>query len=207
MIFKISVVPFGLCLILSGFDMASPSAIPMWEFLSRSDKVNYLYNMLVMQVTEYCSTSYIPDCNKAMLTYAFSNLARADDEILNQMDPYQRGASNILWESMMKGTPTDATAKAPALSNRFDYYADALESNTGENYLTSASSNNLQVSSDFDYGGGGGPMVVRVLPNGSPVPEDQSRPQPVDEDLEDLKSFKRISFPVPEKSVNPPTRS
>lgn len=40
-----------------------------------------------------------------------------------------------------------------------------------------------------------GPMVVRVLPDGRPVPEDQQHPLPKDEDAEEF--FAMRSKPVP----------
>lgn len=35
------------------------------------------------------------DCNKVMLAYGLTNLANMEDENLNKMDPYQRGAHDI----------------------------------------------------------------------------------------------------------------
>lgn len=43
-----------------------------------------------------------------------------------------------------------------------------------------------------------GPMVVRVLPDGRPVPEDAQRPLPKDEDAEEF--FAMRSKPVPSLS-------
>lgn len=35
------------------------------------------------------------DCNKVLLVYGLTNLAKMEDESMDKMDPYQRGASDI----------------------------------------------------------------------------------------------------------------
>ncbi|KAG8336647.1 hypothetical protein J6590_041016 [Homalodisca vitripennis] len=35
------------------------------------------------------------DCNKVLMVYGLSNLAKMGDESLDKMDPYQRGAMDI----------------------------------------------------------------------------------------------------------------
>lgn len=38
---------------------------------------------------------FVSDCNKVLLVYGLTNLAKMEDESLDKMDPYQRGASDI----------------------------------------------------------------------------------------------------------------
>ena len=35
------------------------------------------------------------DCNKVLLVYGLTNLAKMEEESLDKMDPYQRGATDI----------------------------------------------------------------------------------------------------------------
>ncbi|XP_075229414.1 rhythmically expressed gene 5 [Lycorma delicatula] len=173
--------------------VAAPSAIPMWEFLSRGEKMSHLFNMFVKQVANHCDTSAMPDCNKVLLVYGLTNLAKMEDESLDQMDPYQRGATDIIWESMMKGS-----YKTPGKNEKepTEYYVDPLEPSNGGNQLGSQEEASSNVE---EYAGPNrpvmGPMVVRVLPDGRPVPEDAQRPLPKDEDAEEF--FAMRSKPIP----------
>ncbi|KAF6202086.1 hypothetical protein GE061_004483 [Apolygus lucorum] len=171
--------------------LVSSSAIPMWEFLSRGEKMSHLFNMFVKQVSEHCDTSDMPDCQKVLLVYGLTNLAKMEDDSLDKMDPYQRGANDIIWESMMHGS----YKKKEKNDEHRDYYADAMEPSTSEgNHLGSqeeASTNVEKFSTSNRYIVG--PMVVRVLPDGSPVPRDD--PLPKDEDAEEFLAMR--SKPVP----------
>ncbi|RZC39784.1 rhythmically expressed gene 5 protein [Asbolus verrucosus] len=79
------------------------SAIPMWEFLSKQEKMSYLYSMFANQVDEFCEKSSMDNCNKELLKYGLGKLKDMPEDHLDVMDPYQRGASNIIWDSMMEG--------------------------------------------------------------------------------------------------------
>ncbi|RZF32314.1 hypothetical protein LSTR_LSTR001778 [Laodelphax striatellus] len=179
---------FVLSVLLIGF--ASPSAIPMWEFLSRGEKMSHLFNMFVKQVSSHCDTSTMPDCQKVLLVYGLTNLAKMEDDSLDQMDPYQRGATDIIWESMMKGG-----YKSPGQENENekDVY-DQLEGHTNGNQLGSQEEASSNVE---EYAGGHvmGPMVVRVLPDGRPVPGDAQLPLPRDEDADEYQAMR--AKPVP----------
>ncbi|XP_027838880.2 LOW QUALITY PROTEIN: rhythmically expressed gene 5 protein [Aphis gossypii] len=167
----------------------SGSAIPMWEFLSRGEKMSHLFNMFVKQVADYCDSSSMPDCNKVLLIYGLTNLAKMGDDSLDKMDPYQRGSRIMIWESMMKGGffTSQTTDKSEQELN------DPLET-SGGNDLGSASNNVEEIATPP----GGyiiGPMVVRVMPDGRPVPGDSQRPLPKDEDAEEFIAMR--SKPMP----------
>lgn len=170
----------------------SASAIPMWEFLSRSEKMSHLFNTFVKQVAAYCDSSNMPDCNKVLLIHGITNLAKMDDESLDKMDPYQRGANDIIWESMMKGSYK--TSILPK-NTEHDYYADALEPSTNENHLGAESNNVEEIAGAPNYPMG--PMVIRVMPDGSPVPGDNQK-VPTDEDIEEHLAMR--ANPVPSVS-------
>ncbi|PSN55880.1 hypothetical protein C0J52_02769, partial [Blattella germanica] len=141
------------------------------------------------------------DCNKVLLVYGLTNLAKMEEESLDKMDPYQRGATDIIWESMMKGsykTPALADTKEPL---DFNFSAGTDPSlGTGGNNLGSqeeASTNVQQYLTAVPNAPNKyviGPMVVRVLPDGSPVPGDAA-PLPKDEDAEEFKVMR--SKPIP----------
>ncbi|XP_046681716.1 rhythmically expressed gene 5 protein [Homalodisca vitripennis] len=175
-----------VCLALTLLGAVTSSAIPMWEFLSREEKMSHLFNMFAKQVTEHCDSSTMPDCNKVLMVYGLSNLAKMGDESLDKMDPYQRGAMDIIWDSMMKGSykTTGQTAHSDTFQN---------EPVTSDNHLEAASSNVEQFAGSPHYVMG--PMVVRVYPDGRPVPGDAAKPLPRDEDAEEFIAMR--SKPVP----------
>lgn len=182
---------YGRMLVLAATAaLVASSAIPMWEFLTRGEKMSHLFNMFVKQVAEHCDSSNMPDCQKVLLVYGLTNLAKMEDDSLDKMDPYQRGANDIIWESMMHGS-----YKKKTTDDQHDYYADALEPSTSEgNQLGSQEEASSKVE---NYAGSRyivGPMVVRVRPDGSPVPnENQSLPK--DEDAEEYQAMR--SKPLP----------
>lgn len=47
-----------------------------------------------------------------------------------------------------------------------------------------------------------GPMVMRVLPNGEPVPEDSLKPLPKDEDAEEYILMRSKSMPTMKELLN-----
>ncbi|KAE8748292.1 hypothetical protein FOCC_FOCC004928, partial [Frankliniella occidentalis] len=167
-------------LVLVTCGLVSGSAIPMWEFLSRGEKMSHLFNMFVKQVEDHCDQSTMPDCNKVLMVYGLTNLAKMDDDSLDKMDPYQRGAQDIIWDSMMKGsykspgvspTPSAATSTSPSRRNEAqDVYEDDGELTDGGNSLGGPGSAAQDQDDRFVFGHASGPMVVRVMPDGSPVP-------------------------------------
>ncbi|XP_071449733.1 rhythmically expressed gene 5 protein [Hetaerina americana] len=183
------------------------SAIPMWEFLSRSEKMSRLFNMFVKQVDGYCGESSMPDCNKALILYGMANLAKMEDHHLDTMDPYQRGASGIIWDSMMKGSFEIPDEKRPQ-----DFYV--TNPSTGSNLLREGDDrvdfpgdkgSSASASSQFsDYASPPesisyrplGPMMVRVMPDGGPVPGDGPQHYPKDEDAEEY-ALLRSRFVLP----------
>ncbi|CRL06853.1 CLUMA_CG019591, isoform A [Clunio marinus] len=85
---------------------SSSSAIPMWEYLSRDEKMSHLYSMFAKQVQAYCKEKLHENssqCKHNMMMYGIIKLNDMEDSHLDQMDPYQRNANNILWNSMMNG--------------------------------------------------------------------------------------------------------
>lgn len=165
------------------------SAIPMWEFLSRNEKMSHLYGLFSKQVARFCADSSRPDCNKNLLVTGIRSLASMDDNVLDRLDPYQRGAKEMIWHAMVG-------------SNRF---ASRISHETDDSYFTTGT--DLLASSGSETNGLGeetvasgdyqssestgpylaGPMVIRVYPDGRPVPEDQKRPLPKDEDADEFR--------------------
>nr|CAD7580061.1 unnamed protein product [Timema californicum] len=173
-----------------------------------------------------CLAVMLSDCNKVLLVYGLTNLAKMEEESLDKMDPYQRGATDIIWESMMKGTyKTPGDNQEP-----LDYsYASAAgpSAGSGSNNLGSQEEASSTVEQFLSPGHNQyiiGPMVVRVMPDGRPVPGesptlvehdtsltssrgilvltnrvnvpgDAARPLPKDEDAEEFKVMR--SKPVP----------
>jgi hypothetical protein len=51
--------------------------------------------LLIIAVGEWKFSLIVPDCNKVLLVYGLTNLAKMQEESLDKMDPYQRGATDI----------------------------------------------------------------------------------------------------------------
>lgn len=85
------------------FEQISASAIPVWELLSKEEKMSYLYSMFANQVEEFCEFSENKNCNQELLKYGLKQLKAMPEDHLDGMDPYQRGANHIIWDSMMEG--------------------------------------------------------------------------------------------------------
>lgn len=162
------------------------SAIPMWEFLSRKEKMSRLYRLFTLQVSQFCIDSSDPDCIKNFLITGIRNLADIDDNILDKLDPYQRGSREIIWRALI-GTDRFSPRTSQDINGNFLptnlllIGNDDSETNsiTGENVLTN----------DYIHVGPYliGPMVTRVYPDGRPVPDDHKRFRPRDDDIDELK--------------------
>ncbi|KAF5292660.1 hypothetical protein FQR65_LT11212 [Abscondita terminalis] len=183
---------------------ATSSAIPMWELLSKEEKLSYLYSMFAYQVEEFCEFSETADCNRDLLKYGLGKLKSLKEEELDSMDPYQRGADGIIWNTIMEGrvkhaktTTTTTTAKPNSYEDDLSIGVDDL----GSQGLASAKIENVlyrlpppkefvyvPVKSQYFIKTGtpeyvraplSGPVVVRVHPDGTPI--DARFPQ--DDDL------------------------
>lgn len=80
---------------------------------------------------------------------------------------------------------------------------------TSDNQLGAASSNSEQYLGSAHYVMG--PMVVRVYPDGRPVPDDVAKPLPKDEDAQEFLAMRSKHVPSVEDLVahhrsNPPAR-
>ncbi|XP_043248424.1 rhythmically expressed gene 5 protein [Colletes gigas] len=170
------------------------SAIPMWEFLSRDEKMSHLFKMFSQQVAKFCTDSSMPDCNKYLLVSGLRNLANMDDTILDKLDPYQRDAKEIIWRAMVKS----------GYSVRIGHESDESYFTTGTDSLATSGSETNGLGEEtvpsHDYIRPSvehtgpylvGPMVIRVYPDGRPVPEDSTRPLPRDEDIDEYR-YSRI---------------
>ncbi|KAG5868192.1 hypothetical protein JTB14_030265 [Gonioctena quinquepunctata] len=97
---------FGYGLILCVFvihQQCEASAIPMWEYLSKQEKMSYLYSMFANQVENFCDSSSMKNCNQELLKFGLDKLKNLPEEYMDAMDPYQRGSNIIIWDAMMAG--------------------------------------------------------------------------------------------------------
>ncbi|KAK9874184.1 hypothetical protein WA026_002537 [Henosepilachna vigintioctopunctata] len=93
--------------------LISGSAIPMWEYLSKQEKMSYLYSMFANQVDDFCEKANMKNCNHELLKYGLDKLKDMPEDHLDTMDPYQRGAHDIIWDSMMAGHAMASTTQKP----------------------------------------------------------------------------------------------
>ncbi|KAF5284919.1 hypothetical protein FQA39_LY16874 [Lamprigera yunnana] len=123
----------------------SASAIPMWELLSKEEKLSYLYSMFAYQAEEFCEFSEMKNCNQELLKHGLNTLKGMTEDRLDTMDPYQRGASTIVWNSIMQGrikqtkTPQTTTAKPNSYEDDLSISSDDF----GSQSLASAKIENV----------------------------------------------------------------
>ncbi|KAG7189629.1 hypothetical protein KM043_017309 [Ampulex compressa] len=174
---------------------AAGSAIPMWEFLSRDEKMSHLYRLFSKQVARFCVDSSRPDCNKNLLVSGIRNLASMDDNLLDKLDPYQRGAKEMIWRAMVGTNRFSARVGHETEESYFTTGGEPLATSGSEtNGLGEETASGNDYARQADEHTGPylvGPMVIRVYPDGRPVPEDSTRPLPRDEDAEELR-FVRV---------------
>lgn len=146
--------------------VCSGSAIPMWEFLSRGEKMSHLYTMFAKQVSSYCKSAQdMPTnmCKRNLLMYGINKLQDMNESHLDSMDPYQRGATDIIWDAMMDGHTKNGkkktqTTAAPAyiMSEQFEHNplfddpAPASEGGAGVRKSSTSGSVN-KYGMDYDY--------------------------------------------------------
>ncbi|XP_076169789.1 rhythmically expressed gene 5 isoform X2 [Ptiloglossa arizonensis] len=164
--------------------------------------MSHLFRMFSQQVAKFCTDSSMPDCNKNLLVSGLRNLANMDDTVLDKLDPYQRGANEMIWHAMVKSGYSTRIGHDPDESY-FTTGADSLATSGSEtNGLgeeTAWSHDYIRPSAEHSGPYLVGPMVIRVYPDGRPVPEDSTRPLPHDEDIEEYRHFRVPSIKELEK--------
>ncbi|XP_030379150.1 rhythmically expressed gene 5 protein [Scaptodrosophila lebanonensis] len=102
----------GCLLCAFTMQMCSTSSIPIWEFLTRNEKMSYLYSTFAQLVSVHCkstapSTSVpVNQCKHNLLGYGYEKLQTLSDEQLETLDPYQRDANELIWSSIMREHPS-----------------------------------------------------------------------------------------------------
>ncbi|XP_018800851.1 PREDICTED: rhythmically expressed gene 5 protein [Bactrocera latifrons] len=101
------------CLILSvSMQMCCGSAIPIWEFLTRNEKMSYLYSTFGQLVSVHCKATAastakpVNECKRDLLAYGYEKLQTFSDAQLDLLDPYQRAANELIWSSIMRNHPS-----------------------------------------------------------------------------------------------------
>jgi hypothetical protein len=86
--------------------------------------MSYLYSMFANQVDEFCEKSTMVNCNKELLKYGLGKLKDMPEDHLDVMDPYQRGANDIIWDSMMEGHEMMKSANPRLTTHKPNSYED-----------------------------------------------------------------------------------
>ncbi|XP_037809951.1 rhythmically expressed gene 5 protein [Lucilia sericata] len=147
---------FGLFLsIHSNLQSTNASSIPIWEFLTRNEKMSYLYSTFAQLVSVHCkattASSNIPvnQCKRDLLSYGYEKLQTFNDAQLDAFDPYQRGASQLIWTSIMRDHPSSTLVTTrkplptpPATSIVIMTHQQPHTSNTKTKFVDSTTSAN-----------------------------------------------------------------
>ncbi|XP_073813151.1 rhythmically expressed gene 5 [Musca autumnalis] len=129
--FNAAKVSLALCLLLTVASRhgsfrqmsAEASSIPIWEFLTRNEKMSYLYSHFAQLVSVHCKTTAatantpVNQCKHDLLNYGYEKLQTFSDHQLETLDPYQRNSENLIWTSIMRDHPSSQliTTRKPAL--------------------------------------------------------------------------------------------
>ncbi|EDV37215.1 uncharacterized protein Dana_GF11541 [Drosophila ananassae] len=104
------------CCLLGTFSMqmSSSSAIPIWEFLTRNEKMSHLYSTFAQLVSVHCKSTVggglpVNQCKHNLLGYGSTKLQTLSDAQLEALDPYQRDANELIWASIMRDHPSGAS--------------------------------------------------------------------------------------------------
>ncbi|XP_016974356.1 rhythmically expressed gene 5 protein [Drosophila rhopaloa] len=105
------------CCLLGAIHMqiASSSAIPIWEFLTRNEKMSHLYSTFAQLVSVHCKSTAavgglpVNQCKHNLLTFGSAKLQTLSDAQLESLDPYQRDANELIWSSIMRDHPSGAS--------------------------------------------------------------------------------------------------
>ncbi|XP_017070513.1 rhythmically expressed gene 5 protein [Drosophila eugracilis] len=105
------------CCLLGAFHMqiSSSSAIPIWEFLTRNEKMSHLYSTFAQLVSVHCKSTAavgglpVNQCKHNLLGYGSAKLQTLSDAQLEALDPYQRDANELIWSSIMRDHPSGAS--------------------------------------------------------------------------------------------------
>ncbi|XP_008552689.2 rhythmically expressed gene 5 protein [Microplitis demolitor] len=166
------------------------SAIPMWEFLSKNEKMSHLYRLFSKEVASYCDGSPKPDCTKNNLVSGLQKLASMDENQLDELDPYQRNAVYKIWRALVGENQFNSNDRFDATDSYTEVDPLATSDNDANDLGEESSVMNDYVRPIDNGPYLVGPMVIRVLPDGRPVPGDDKRPLPHDEDLDDLQNYR-----------------
>eukprot|EP00099_Drosophila_melanogaster_P014193 NP_477173.1 rhythmically expressed gene 5, isoform A [Drosophila melanogaster] len=105
------------CCLLGAFhiQISSSSAIPIWEFLTRNEKMSHLYSTFAQLVSVHCKSTAavgglpVNQCKHNLLGYGSAKLQTLSDVQLEALDPYQRDANELIWSSIMGDHPSGAS--------------------------------------------------------------------------------------------------
>ncbi|KAK0077644.1 hypothetical protein PV325_003631 [Microctonus aethiopoides] len=175
---------------------ADTSAIPMWEFLSREEKMTHLYRIFDIQAKEFCKDSMIHDCYRNILLDGLQHLIHIDEYILDTLDPYQRNARLHIWRSLV-GSKLMKNRIDDSMTNSHNNDDDSSDmSDSDDNELTEGSSSLIDYLNPSSHGESypSGPYIIRVYPDGRPVPINNKQPKPYDDDLDELTYYHNLSM-------------
>nr|XP_016930591.1 rhythmically expressed gene 5 protein [Drosophila suzukii] len=109
------------CCLLGAFHMqiSSSSAIPIWEFLTRNEKMSHLYSTFAQLVSVHCKSTAavgglpVNQCKHNLLGYGSAKLQTLSDAQLEALDPYQREANELIWSSLAPSGASLVTTRQP----------------------------------------------------------------------------------------------
>ncbi|XP_019876552.2 rhythmically expressed gene 5 protein-like [Aethina tumida] len=196
--------------------LANSSAIPVWEFLKKEEKTSYLYSIFARDVEKLCITVPEPNCLQDTLKHGLDKLKTMTEEDLDGLDPYQHEGRNLVWTTLMSGHELEKATPEPQATTtaKPNSYDDELDLEFGSEGSASAKIDNVYrvpppkgfvfghpqnivneekhfVPVDYEEPMGG-PLVIRLYPDGSPVPEIRRTPQD-----DDFRQYQLTKFKLP----------
>ncbi|KAK0161536.1 hypothetical protein PV327_009995 [Microctonus hyperodae] len=150
--------------------------------------MTHLYRIFDIQAKEFCKDSMIDDCYRNILLDGLQHLIHIDEYILDTLDPYQRNARLHIWRSLV-GSKLIKNRIDDSVKNSYSNDIDSLDmSDSDDNELAEGSSSVIDYLNPSSHGESypSGPYIIRVYPDGRPVPINNKQLKPYDDDLDEL---------------------
>ncbi|CAH0548718.1 unnamed protein product [Brassicogethes aeneus] len=107
-----SVCIFVLCSV----GLCYSSAIPVWELLKKEEKKSFIYSLFAKEVENYCELLKVKSCNTDLLKYGLDRIDSLSELELDSLDPYQREADDLIWNTILLGNKHQKTTVQPKTS-------------------------------------------------------------------------------------------
>ncbi|KAI4473068.1 hypothetical protein M0802_016333 [Mischocyttarus mexicanus] len=145
---------------------------------------------------QYCLNSQKPaDCKSNLYKLAIKTLDNIDEVTLDQLDPHQHNAQEIIWLALTGSYRVSPRIGQDIKSTYFPTNEFLMIGN--DNMEKNKIGDKLLLKNDYAHIS---PMETRVYPDGRPVPDNRKKFRPIDDDIDEYTMEKLPSISDIEKN-------